>query len=475
MTQRSDEPFAFVDLFAGIGGFHIALGDRWGGLGGQCVLTSEIDKDARSVYRRQFGVPTRGDIRAVLARHFGQDVAPQDELDDVLEGDGRLPEFDLLAAGFPCQPFSKSGRQEGLEDQTRGTLFFDICQVLQERKPRFIVLENVRNIAAHDGGRTWQVIVERLHELGYKVNSKPLVFSPHLLHPDLGGAPQFRERVFVLGEHRDYGADERLDWDFHIANKPVGDWDPRQWDLRQWLKAHPPLEEDLAPYRWDEGRARYQHALAWGELLAALPPGRVPQPLQVEGWRPTPEREGLPLWKQRHNELNSEFYKQHRALLDAWITKHKPYTWIRSNQKFEWQAQDADRERAEDIFELQLQFRPSGLRVKKPTYTGALVAITQTPYMGWLGRSLTPSEAASLQGVPVHDAEDPYRLHPVPTVAFKQLGNGVNAGVVRYLVRRLFEHCGFDGFRRSLLDLSGQATSVDLRSYEEASPTVWLG
>jgi hypothetical protein len=85
-----------------------------------------------------------------------------------------------------------------------------------------------------------------------------------------------------------------------------------------------------------------------------------------------------------------------------------------SDRKLEWQAQDAPRGKPEDITDLQIQFRPSGLRVKKPTYTGALVAITQTPYMGWLGRSLTPSEAATLQGLPVHDPVDPYVLHPTP-------------------------------------------------------------
>ena len=174
-----------------------------------------------------------------------------------------------------------------------------------------------------------------------------------------------------------------------------------------------------------------------------LPPGRVPQPLQEFAWQLTPETEGLPRWKQRHNELNSAFYREHRRLLDAWRRKHHPERWNMSDRKLEWQAQDASRRSAEDILELQLQFRPSGVRVKKPSYTGALVAIAQTPYMGWLGRSLTPSEAATLQGIPVHDPQDPYRLHPNPATAFKQLGNGVNVGVVRYLMRSLFEYTGF--------------------------------
>lgn len=435
--------FSFVDLFAGIGGFHLALGRGHRGLGGACVLTSEIDRQARRVYRENFGGLVKGDIRKVIARSAGQDVWPEDPDDDLLKGPAELPPHDVLAAGFPCQPFSKSGGQQGLEDQTRGTLFFDIATILEMRRPRFVMLENVRNLAAHDGGRTWQVIVRRLHQLGYKVNSTPLVFSPHLLSPEDGGAPQFRERVFVLAEHSDHNPG-RLDWDFHVPNKPVGAWHPSQWDLRAWLQEHPPMESDMTPYEWRGDRRR--HALAWGELLADLPPGRVPQPLKEYAWKLRPDLEGLPVWKQRHNTLNSVFYKEHRALLDAWRRKHRPETWIKSDRKLEWQAQDAARDRPDDILNLQVQFRPSGLRVKKPTYAGALVAITQTPYMGWLDRSMTPSEAASLQGIPVHDRDAPYRLHDTPAVAFKQLGNGVNAGVVRFLARQLFEHAGFTAF-----------------------------
>lgn len=448
--------FSFVDLFAGIGGFHLALGRGYDGLGGHCVLTSEIDRQARRVYRDNFGGLVKGDIRKVIARSAGADVWPEDPDDDLLRGAAELPEHDVLAAGFPCQPFSKSGAQHGLEDQTRGTLFFDIAKILQLRKPRFVMLENVRNLAAHDGGRTWQVIVERLHELGYRVNSTPLVFSPHLLSPSQGGAPQFRERVFVLAEHSDYSPGP-LDWDFHLPNKPVGDWQPADWDLKQWLLDHPALEGDMSPYAWRGDRR--QHALAWGELLSQLPPGRVPQPLKEYAWKLRPETEGLPLWKQRHNILNSLFYRDNRKLLDAWRRKHRPESWIKSDRKLEWQAQDAPRARPEDIFDLQVQFRPSGLRVKKATYAGALVAITQTPYMGWLDRSMTPSEAASLQGIPVHDSEVPYRLHSSPAVAFKQLGNGVNAGVVRFLAQQLFDHAGFAGHRAG----AGPQHVVDLR------------
>jgi DNA (cytosine-5)-methyltransferase 1 len=264
--------FRFVDLFAGIGGFHVALGGRWGGLGGDCVLTSELDREARRVYRSNFGGPVKGDLRKIIARSKGADVWQDDPEDDVLLGPSELPVHEVLAAGFPCQPFSKSGAQQGLRDATRGTLFFDIASMLERPDPpRFLCLENVRNLAAHDGGRTWQIIVQRLRELGYDVSAEPLIFSPHLLPPELGGAPQFRERVFVLAQHRDFRPSAE-GWDFHIPNKPVGDWRPQEdWDLAEWLRVHPALEADLDPYAW--GEQRRKRALAWAELLCDLPVG----------------------------------------------------------------------------------------------------------------------------------------------------------------------------------------------------------
>lgn len=456
----SSSGFRFVDLFAGIGGFHLALGARWGGLGGSCVLTSELDREARRVYRSNFGGTVKGDLRKIIARSKGAKVWQDDPEDDVLLGPSTLPAHDVLAAGFPCQPFSKSGAQQGLRDATRGTLFFDIASMLERPDPpRFLCLENVRNLASHDGGRTWQIIVQRLRELGYDVSAEPLVFSPHLLPPEMGGAPQFRERVFVLAQHRDFRS-SAADWDFHVPNRPVGGWRPQEdWDLREWLRAHPALEADLDPYEWREQRRK--RAVAWAELLCDLPAGRVPQPLQEYEWRLTPETEGLPRWKQRHNAINSAFYREHRTLLDAWRRKHRPETWNMSDRKLEWQAQDAPRVKPKDITDLQIQFRPSGLRVKKPTYTGALVAITQTPYMGWLGRSLTPSEAATLQGLPVHDPVDPYVLHPTPATAYKQLGNGVNAGVVRYLMRSLFDYTGYCSGSSRATDASASIPTAD--------------
>lgn len=423
----TEPAFKFIDLFAGIGGFHEALRE----LGGQGVLASEIDRRARDVYKDNHGLVPLGDVRDV--------------------GTHEVPEHEVLTAGFPCQTFSKAGLQEGLKDQTRGTLFYDICRIAEYQHPRFLILENVRNLATHDGGRTWNVIIGRLRQLGYRVADKPLILSPHLLPPAMGGSPQLRERVFVLAEHSDWSS--AATWDLHVPNEPIDGWNPKDWDLKEWLRKHPPLEEDLRPY--DLTEREVEVISAWGELAAAMRQGkkeRLPQPVKEYSWRARPLVTGLPEWKQAHNRANAALWRENRVYLEDWRRRHRPKRWIKSHRKFEWQAAGAPRSESDDIFDLLMQFRPSGLRVKTPNYTGALVAITQTPILGWERRRLTPSEAASLQGLPRD-----FCLHTNDAVAYRQLGNGVHVGVVRYLAKALFEHAGFSASLTGSADASAVA------------------
>jgi DNA (cytosine-5)-methyltransferase 1 len=127
------ETLKFVDLFAGLGGFHYALS----GLGHECVFASEIDPELRRLYSEN--------LKDAKGRVFGDIRTAKDE----------VPSHDILCAGFPCQPFSKSGGQRGFQDQTRGTVFHDVLDILERRKPSYVLLENVGNFERHDGGRTW--------------------------------------------------------------------------------------------------------------------------------------------------------------------------------------------------------------------------------------------------------------------------------------------------------------------------------
>lgn len=160
--------FRFIDLFAGIGG--IRLGFE--AVGGRCVFSSEFDEDACKTYEANFGEHPSGDITMIEARD--------------------IPDFDILLGGFPCQAFSIIGKKEGFDNETCGTLFFDIERILKEKKPKAFMLENVRNLTAHDKGKTFKIIRTHLEALGYTVYAKVLNALDY-------GVPQKRERIIIVG------------------------------------------------------------------------------------------------------------------------------------------------------------------------------------------------------------------------------------------------------------------------------------
>ena len=183
-TVPDTAEFTFVDLFAGIGGMRIAYEK----VGGHCVYSNEWNKYSQQTYFANFGEQPDGDITKVDAR--------------------TIPDHDILVAGFPCQPFSiagvskkqSMGRATGFEDKTQGTLFFDICRILKEKRPKAFMLENVKNLKSHDRGRTFRVITESLEELDYEI-----------FHAVLDGqnyVPQHRERILIVGfDRKRYGGD----------------------------------------------------------------------------------------------------------------------------------------------------------------------------------------------------------------------------------------------------------------------------
>ena len=161
----------FIDLFAGIGGFHIALSS----LGGKAVFASEWDKEAALVYENNFSLKPEGDITKISEKS--------------------IPDHDILCAGFPCQAFSISGKQLGFED-SRGTLFFDVARIAKEKQPKIMFLENVKNLARHDNGKTLAVIKNTLDEIGYDVFDKVLDASKF-------GVPQSRKRIYIVCFRKD--------------------------------------------------------------------------------------------------------------------------------------------------------------------------------------------------------------------------------------------------------------------------------
>ena len=168
--------FTFIDLFAGIGGFRIAMQN----LGGECVFSSEWDEQAQRTYYANYGEVPFGDITKESTKNF-------------------IPEgFDVLCAGFPCQAFSLAGKRLGFAE-TRGTLFFDVAEILRRRQPKAIFLENVKGLAIHDGGKTLKVILNTLDEVGY------VVPDPQIVNAMYFGVPQHRERIYIVGFRKDLG------------------------------------------------------------------------------------------------------------------------------------------------------------------------------------------------------------------------------------------------------------------------------
>lgn len=160
--------FKFIDLFAGIGGIRLGFES----VGGHCVFSSEFDEDACKTYEANFGEHPSGDITKIDAKD--------------------IPDFDILLGGFPCQAFSIIGKQLGFSDETRGTLFFDIERILREKQPKAFMLENVRNLTAHDKGKTFKVILSHLESAGYTVYAKVLNALDY-------GCCQKRERIIIVG------------------------------------------------------------------------------------------------------------------------------------------------------------------------------------------------------------------------------------------------------------------------------------
>lgn len=161
----------FIDLFAGIGGFRLALES----LGAECVYSNEWDIPAQEVYFENFGDVPEGDITKVDEK--------------------TIPDHDILCAGFPCQAFSISGKQRGFED-SRGTLFFDVARIVKEKKPKIVFMENVKNFATHDGGKTLEVVKGTMEELGYSFNQRVLNSVDY-------GVPQKRERIYMVCFRKD--------------------------------------------------------------------------------------------------------------------------------------------------------------------------------------------------------------------------------------------------------------------------------
>lgn len=383
--------FTFIDLFAGIGGFHQAMVK----LGGECVFASEIDKYAIDTYQKNYGIDSNHNIREIDYEN------------------NRLPDHDVLCAGFPCQTFSKAGKQEGFNDETKGTLFFEIERILKNHHTKYIILENVRNLASHNHGNTWDTIYRHLKALGYRLTPKPIILSPHQI-----GVPQLRERVVILGVYDPQKVNEDLIIsfsDFNI-NKDQNTIDTI-------------LEDEPVEKKYYITEYETMVLNAWDEFYKGISESVIGYPIWTSFFKKAAE-ESMPLWKKNFIQKNNHLYSKNKEFIDAWLKKYNNLKdFIPTHRKFEWQAGTS----IDTLWEGIIQFRPSGIRVKKPTCFPALVAMVQIPIIGKRKRRLTITEAARLQSfenlIPNKNDQQ----------AYKQFGNAVNVEVIRLVAEKLFK------------------------------------
>ena len=376
----------FIDLFCGIGGFHQAIEKEKG----RCVLACDVDKDAMAVYEANYGIKVFNDIT---------------KLDEK-----SIPKHDLLCAGFPCQSFSKAGKQNGFSE-TRGTLFFDIERILKHHHTKYIILENVKNITTHDSGNTWRVITNTLKDIGYRLTENPVIISP----VDVG-TPQLRPRVVIAGKYDPDNVDIPLS--ININKKP--------------LKSIYDILENNVDEKYNISKKEEEILNIWDEFYHGIIQRTIGFPIWADYMKNNSDISHHPKWKQEFIEKNRSLYQSNKTFLDGWFNKHNDLQDFNpSLRKFEWQASD----KINNIWEGLIQFRPSGIRVKKPDTFPALVAMVQIPIIGKYRRRLTPRECARLQNF-----DDSFIPSTNDQQAYKQFGNAVNVGVIQEIYRELIKN-----------------------------------
>lgn len=449
----------FVDLFAGLGGFHLALSR----LGHECVFASEIKPKLQKLYRQNFsGVHIEGDITKVDVRS--------------------IPQHDILCGGFPCQPFSFSGKKQGFEDeQGRGNLFDEICRVLSYHHPKYIFLENVSALPGHDGGRTWSIIKQKLKHLGYDIDGR--VFSPHEF-----GVPQHRPRFYIVGMLRDENGrsgmrkfhfpqpDEKLVCDVRTlvdpldndglqpvrrALHPVFDaWQEFVYNVTErdgYMPSHCIFTMEFgADYEFEDtppafqtverlrGRRGEYGKVLQGDTIEELVEG-LPFYMQKMKYEDT-----YPEFKKVLIRQNRALYERHKDWIDPWMKKIMEYP--RTQRMLEWST-NQDWNFKNHV----IQLRPSGIRVRSLNYVPTItLCTTSTPILPWVGyppngavdkknrpyvpddfrwgRYISHSEAAKLQSMQELEYTGLSRLQK-----FQALGNAVNVDVVELIARRLIK------------------------------------
>ena len=411
VEEKRHSKLKFIDLCCGIGGFHYALAN----MGHECVMASDINKDCRDNY---------------LINHK---LEPLDDLSKIEIH--TIPNFDILCAGFPCQPFSKAGEQRGFDD-TRGNIFFDICKIIKHHSPKYLILENVRNLATHDNGNTWNIIKEQIDKLDYYTYEKTVILNTLYF-----GVPQSRERVIIMCKRKDLGELPKIP---SISKKNI-----KQTSLKDII-------DETVNNKYDIPDKLKETEIVWGKFLEVCNENNIaiPKfPVWTDWWDSSGNNTSITKNDKKLNkeeneknikkaqddfyakytnwiDKNREFYNTNIHVLQPWLieSRNKPL-WLGAVRKLEWQT-GSDNLTMEQVL---WSPRGSGIRIKNIDYSPTLVAMaSMIPIYGPKSRYLTQRECARLQSFPEN-----YIIHDDDKKAYSQFGNAVNVKMIEKCARFL--------------------------------------
>jgi DNA (cytosine-5)-methyltransferase 1 len=415
----------FIDLFAGLGGFHLALTDQ----GHKCVYSCEIEESLRDLYKKNFNIYPDGDITKIDVK--------------------KIPNHDILCAGFPCQPFSKAGNSQGFNHKVAGQMFFYLLKIIKDHNPKFIFLENVPNLLAHNNGKTWDFMKKKLMKLGYDVDQK-------IISPIDFNVPQTRDRLYIVGKQNKLNGfiwPKKLKPKNNLKNylsknpiniRKISDQKENTINTWKYFLSKIPKKNYLPNPLWSmEFGATYSYTeiTPYSMKLKDLQKLKGKYGISLSGMSREEIFENIPNyaknktkhfpdWKIRMIRRTREFYKINKKWVDKFLYKIIDLKY-EAHQKLEWNCQG-------DKFNLTkkiISFRSSGVRIRRNHSSPTLISssTTQVPYLAWKKRYLSIDECMKIQGFE--------KLKHFPTEVDKfypAIGNAVNVKVVSKIAKNLF-------------------------------------
>ncbi|QHX36783.1 DNA (cytosine-5-)-methyltransferase [Spiroplasma sp. BIUS-1] len=383
----------FINLFSGIGAFNQAMKK----FDGECVWSCEKNNYSLETYKKNFGIVASKDIRGINVKE--------------------IPDHDVLLCSLPPKTFNKSEEKSWYE-YSDTDLLFEMTKVIENKNPKYVLFENIKNLAVNENGKTWKKLKEMLNKMGYTTTEKPLLLSPHHF-----GIPQAKPRSFVAAIKKEFVKDKKFEINFRKKVKKTQNSIETvinradQYDLK--LYEITPNEKEILD--------------AWNDFIKNVEVKDLDFPIWTDHFK-TASRivEKMPISKQNVINKNKELYINNVKFIDSWLAKN--YDILRTKsayRKLDWKS-DVN---IKNIYDGLIQIKASGIKIQKPNLVQNINSITEVPIYGPMKRRLTLRECARLQSLP-----EEFEITQNIKQAYKQLNNTVNVTVVENILEKLFEY-----------------------------------